>query len=149
MNYEETFVKTPCPVARACAVLGDKWALMLVRDAFDGITRFSDFQKSTLAAKNILTTRLKKLVDDGIFVTRPASDGSAYQEYILSEKGRALFPLIVCLRQWGEANLFAPGETYSVLVDNETGAPVEKMQVRNAQGEIIEAAQSRRVPMTK
>lgn len=82
-------------------------------------------------------------------MTRPASDGSAYQEYILSDKGRALFPLIVCLRQWGEANLFAPGETYSVLVDNETGAPVEKMQVRNAQGEIIEAEQSRRIPMTK
>lgn len=149
MNYEATFINTECPVARASAILGDKWSLMLVRDAFDGVTRFSDFQKSTLAAKNILTSRLKKLVDEEIFALRPASDGSAYQEYALTEKGRALFPLIVCLRQWGEENLFHPGETHSILVDNETDAPVEKIVVRNRQGETIGPERSRRKRVMK
>ncbi|MFP3498702.1 helix-turn-helix domain-containing protein, partial [Pseudomonas sp. SIMBA_059] len=72
-----------CPVARALEVLGDRWALMILRDAFDGLRRFSEFQKNLGLAKNILASRLKLLVESGLLMTQPASDGSAYKEYVL------------------------------------------------------------------
>ena len=64
--------------------------------------RFGEFQKKLGLAKNILTVRLRALVDHGILKTAPASDGSAYQEYLLTPKGRGVFPILVALRQWSE-----------------------------------------------
>ncbi|CAI2929385.1 Uncharacterized HTH-type transcriptional regulator yybR [Serratia entomophila] len=90
-----------CPVARTLDVIGEWWSLLIVRDAFDGVRRFSEFQKGLGMAKNILSTRLRTLVAHGVLEVVPASDGSAYQEYALTAKGRALFPVIVGLRQWG------------------------------------------------
>src|ERR1051326_2908722 len=91
-----------CPVPRTVDIVGDKWSLMIIRDAFDGIRRFSQFQQNLGIAKNILAARLRDLVDAGILLPVPASDGSRYQEYALTEKGEALFDLIISLRQWGE-----------------------------------------------
>ncbi len=78
---------SPCPVARSADLLGDRWALLVIRDAFDGITRFGDFQRSLGAARNILSDRLRRLVEAGILQLQPASDGSAYQEYVLTAAG--------------------------------------------------------------
>ncbi|MGE8154506.1 winged helix-turn-helix transcriptional regulator [Pseudomonas vancouverensis] len=124
-----------CPVARALEVIGDRWSMMIIRDAFDDIRRFSEFQKSLGVAKNILATRLKALVEVGVFDIRPASDGSAYKEYVLTEKGRQIFPIVIGLRQWGEHFLFQPGETRSVLLDNATGQALLPMEVRAANGQ--------------
>ena len=93
-----------CPVARSLDVIGDWWSLLIVRDAFRGLRRFSQFQKSLGLARNILTARLRGLVTDGILRAVPASDGSAYQEYVLTHKGRDLLPVLVALRQWGMRN---------------------------------------------
>jgi DNA-binding HxlR family transcriptional regulator len=82
-----------CPVARTLEAIGDRWSLMIIRDAFDDIRRFSEFQKSLGVAKNILASRLKTLVEVGVFDVRPASDGSAYKEYVLTDKGRRSFRL--------------------------------------------------------
>ncbi|MCC8935465.1 helix-turn-helix transcriptional regulator [Bradyrhizobium sp. Arg68] len=111
------FAKADCPVARALDAIGDWWSLLIVRDAFDGLRRFGDFQRNLGIAKGMLTARLRKLVELGVLEQVAASDGSAYQEYALTKKGHALFPVVVSLRQWGEANLFARGEPHSVLVD--------------------------------
>jgi DNA-binding HxlR family transcriptional regulator len=86
--------------------VGDWWSLLIVRDAFAGIRRFSDFKRSLGLARNILTTRLKGLVAQGVLTTEPASDGSAYQEYVLTDKGKALLPVMSALAQWGKAYLF-------------------------------------------
>ena len=118
-------------------MIGDRWSLMIIRDAFDDIRRFSEFQKSLGVAKNILASRLKALVEVGVFDVRPASDGSAYKEYVLTEKGREIFPVVVSLRQWGERFLFEPGETRSVLLDNTSGLALMSMEVRSASGEIL------------
>lgn len=126
-----------CPVARTLDVIGDRWSLMIIRDAFDDIRRFSEFQKSLGVAKNILASRLKALVEVGVFDVRPASDGSAYKEYVLTDKGREIFPVVVSLRQWGERFLFEPGETRSVLLDNTSGQALMPMEVRSASGEIL------------
>ena len=136
-----------CPVARALEVLGDRWALMILRDAFDGLRRFSEFQKNLGLAKNILTSRLKLLVESGLLMTQPASDGSAYKEYVLTDKGRSVFPVVVGLRQWGERFLFEAGEARSELVDGVTGQGLEILQVRGQDGRVLhpEDCQRRRV----
>ena len=126
-----------CPVARALEVLGDRWALMILRDAFDGLRRFSEFQKNLGLAKNILASRLKLLVESGLLVLQPASDGSAYKEYVLTEKGRSVFPLVIALRQWGEQYLFEAGETRSALLDRATGETLETLQVRARDGRVL------------
>lgn len=135
-----------CPVARSLDVVGDAWSLMIVRDAFDGLSRFGEFQRSLGVAKNILAARLKQLVAHGIFDLVPAAEGSAYQRYLLSDKGRALFPLIVGLRQWGEAFAFEAGEAHSTLVDRERGEVVRALELRSADGRLLGPEDCRRVP---
>ena len=127
------FAKAECPVARALDAIGDWWSLLIVRDAFDGLRRFGDFQRNLGIAKGMLTTRLRKLLELGVLEQVAASDGSAYQEYALTKKGRDLFPVVVSLRQWGEANLYARGEVHSDLVD-EAGQPVGKLVLPSRAG---------------
>lgn len=133
-----SLTQAECPVARSLDAIGDWWSLLIVRDAFDGISRFGEFRRSLGIAKGMLTARLRDLVDCGVLETAPASDGSAYQDYLLTEKGRALFPVVVALRQWGQEHLYAPGEPHSVLVDVATGSPVEKLELRSAGGRVLE-----------
>ncbi len=123
-----------CPVARSLDVIGDWWSLLIIRDAFDGVRRFSEFQTSLGIAKGVLATRLRDLTERGILETAPASDGTAYREYVLTEKGRGLFLVIVALRQWGEDHLYRPGEARSALVDTETGAPIARLELRAESG---------------
>ncbi|WP_336665589.1 helix-turn-helix domain-containing protein [Enterobacter mori] len=119
--------ESTCPVARSLDIIGDWWSLLIVRDALRGIKRFGEFQKSLGIAKNMLTTRLKLLVDEGILALQPASDGSAWQEYVLTEKGRALQTVLVALSQWGNEFLFAENECGTVLVDAEQRKPLRKL----------------------
>lgn len=129
----------PCPVARALDVIGDRWSLLIVRDAFDGVRRFSDLQRSLGMAGNILADRLHKLVEAGILETQAASDGSAYQEYVLTPRGERLFPVVVALRQWGERHLFARGERHSILVDRRTGETLAPMTPTARNGKAVAA----------
>ncbi|HYG43676.1 MAG TPA: helix-turn-helix domain-containing protein [Bordetella sp.] len=124
----------PCPVARCVDVIGDRWSLLIVRDAFDGMRRFGDFQRSLGVARNILADRLRKLVQAGVLTTQAASDGTAYQEYILTARGESLFPVVVALRQWGERHLYRRGERHSVLIDKRTGVPIPYMAPRASDG---------------
>jgi DNA-binding HxlR family transcriptional regulator len=132
----------PCPVARSVDIVGDRWALLIVRDAFDGTRRFGDFQRSLGVARNILSDRLHRLVDAGILETRAASDGSAYQEYVLTAKGESLFTVVLALRQWGEAHLFARGERHSELIDKRTGKPIPLMAPKASDGRALQHAKT-------
>ncbi|WP_214415419.1 winged helix-turn-helix transcriptional regulator [Sphaerisporangium fuscum] len=129
-----------CPVARSVDAIGDWWSLLIVRDAFDGSRRFGDFQRSLGVAKNILAARLRTLVDGGILAVVPASDGSAYNEYVLTPKGEDLFNVIVALRQWGEAHFFAPDEPHSEMVDRRHGRPLRTLEVHSADGRRLDPA---------
>jgi DNA-binding HxlR family transcriptional regulator len=130
----------PCPVARSVDIIGDRWSLLIVRDAFDGTRRFGDFQRSLGVARNILSDRLGTLVDAGILETQAASDGTAYQEYVLTTKGESLFTVVLALRQWGEAHLFARGERYSKLIDKRTGKPIPFMAPKASDGTALRSA---------
>lgn len=118
-----------CTVARPLDAIGDGWSLLIVRDAFDGLRRFGEFQRNLGLAKNILSARLHSLVAHGVLRTVPAGDGSPYQEYVLTEKGRALFPVLVALRQWSEEYFFEPDEARTRLVDSRDGRPLPKLRV--------------------
>ncbi len=123
-----------CGVARPLDAIGDGWALLIVRDAFDGLRRFGEFQKSLGLAKNILAARLRNLVEHGVMEVTQAADGGPYQEYVLTAKGRALFPVVVALRQWGNEYFFESDEPRVVLVDRGKGRPVRKLQILSDDG---------------
>jgi len=134
MAQRKSLKADACPMARALDIVGDQWSLLVIRDAFDGMKRFGEFQQSLGVAKNILSDRLKNLVQEGVLELVPASDGSAYQEYVLTPKGKGLFPVVVGLRHWGEAHLYARGEPHSVLVERDSGKPVPKVELRTRDG---------------
>ena len=126
-----------CPIARALDVIGDWWSLLIIRDALLGRRRFGEFQKSLGLARNILASRLRTLVDRGILEMAPASDGSAYQEYVPTPKGRGIFPILVALRQWSEEFDEHPEEIATVLVDREKGRPVRKLELHSQDGRLL------------
>lgn len=128
-----------CPVARSLDVIGDWWSLLIVRDAFDGVRRFGEFQKSLGISKGILASRLLALVEFGVLAVEPASDGSTWQNYVLTPKGEGLFPMIVALRQWGEAFCYEEGEDHSTLMERKTGKPLAPLRVRSASGRELDA----------
>jgi len=91
----------PCPVARTLDVVGEWWTLMIVRDAFRGARRFEEF-RSVGIADNILSNRLRKLVEQGVFERRKYSDHPERFEYVLTEKGRDLLSVVAALASWGK-----------------------------------------------
>jgi DNA-binding HxlR family transcriptional regulator len=126
-----------CPVARTLDEIGDWWTMLIVRDAFNGMRRFNEFQNSLGLAKNILSTRLRTLVANGILEKRPPADGSARGgEYHLTDKGRRLRVVLIALRQWGEDNLFADGDPMMVAHDS-TNRPVARLQLTNEDGRVL------------
>jgi len=130
-----------CAVARSLDIIGDWWSLLIIRDALSGIRRFSEFQRSLGIAKNILTTRLRSLVAEGILEVAPSSDGGAYQEYAITQKGRDLLPVMAALGQWGSEYLFESDEIRSILVDAKTNRPIEKLQIRSEEGRALQPDQ--------
>jgi DNA-binding HxlR family transcriptional regulator len=129
-----------CPIARSLDAIGDWWSLLIIRDATLGRRRFGEFQRSLGLARNILTVRLRTLVDRGILKMTPASDGSAYQEYVLTPKGRGVFPILVALRQWSEEFDDHPEQIATILVDRENGRPVRRLELHSQDGRLLSAA---------
>lgn len=126
-----------CPVARTLDLVGDRWSLLIVRDAMDGARSFTEFQRRTGIARNILTDRLRKLTAHGLLDQRTAPSGRR-QEYVLTDAGRDLFPVVLTLRQWGERHAFAPGEAHSTLVDQH-GDPVPELTPMSTDGTVLDA----------
>jgi DNA-binding HxlR family transcriptional regulator len=126
-----------CPIARTLDAVGDWWSLLIVRDCLKGMRRFSEFQKSLGVSKNILTQRLRALVTQDILRLAPAADGSAHQEYTLTDKGRSLFPILVALGQWGRENLAGLDPNPMTLVDRESRQPVRKLEIRANDGRLL------------
>lgn len=129
-----------CPVARALDLIGDRWSLLIVRDAFDGVHRFSDFQRSLGMSRSMLSQRLQALQASGVLVQQPAADGGRYQDYVLTAQGQALFPLVVALRQWGAAFLFAEDEPRSQLLTLPDGQPLAPLLPQDREGRVLASA---------
>jgi DNA-binding HxlR family transcriptional regulator len=91
-----------CSVARALSVVGDRWTLLILRDAFLGVRRFEDFQSRLGTTRHRLADRLRKLVEHGVLERVPYADRPPRFEYRLTEKGRDLYPVVVSLTRWGD-----------------------------------------------
>lgn len=93
---------TVCPIARALAVVGDRWTVLILRELFLGVRRFEEFQVQMGVSSHLLSTRLRRLEADGIVVRRQYSERPARHEYRLTDKGLDLYPLLLSLKSWGE-----------------------------------------------
>ncbi|GAA2486991.1 helix-turn-helix domain-containing protein [Streptomyces longisporus] len=115
-----------CPVQRSLNLIGEKWSLLLLRDAFNGVRRFDDFRRHVGLSEAVLSDRLRKLVAAGILRTVPYQEqGSRTRhEYRLTAKGRDLWPVMVALRQWGEAYVGDPEGPVLEIRHRDCGAPV-------------------------
>src|ERR1700733_3178782 len=115
-----------CSLARTLEVVGDWWTLLIVRDAFLGVRRFGDFQKSLGIAKNILAERLDRLAETGLLERGGSERRPAYQ---LTDRGRALLPAMVALMQWGDR--WASANKPPVIVTDAKGRPVSPVHLRS------------------
>ena len=132
----EPLCHAPCPIARSLGRIGDSWSIMILRDAFAGFTRFDEFQKSSNVAPNILSRRLKALVDDGLLEKVCYSSTPPRYEYHLTQSGRDFRMVLLALAEWGNRQ-FSPEGRQMQLVESETQRPVEPMLVDKATGEEI------------
>jgi DNA-binding HxlR family transcriptional regulator len=123
----------PCPIARSLERVGEWWSILILRDAFYGLTRFDEFQKSLGIAANMLTKRLNALVEAGLLERRLYSEKPPRHEYVLTERGRDFRPVLLALLSWGNKH-FAPEGASVQLVDAKTGAPAEPLLVDAVSG---------------
>ncbi|HBX6840007.1 TPA: winged helix-turn-helix transcriptional regulator [Klebsiella pneumoniae] len=132
----EPLCHAPCPIARSLGRIGDSWSIMILRDAFAGFTRFDEFQKSSNIAPNILSRRLKELVDDGLLEKVCYSSTPPRYEYHLTPRGRDFRMVLLALAEWGNRH-FAPEGRQMQLVETATQRRVEPVMVDKATGEEI------------
>lgn len=121
-----------CPLPPAVELIGEKWAFLILRGAFNGLQHFEEFQAGLGIARNILSDRLSKLVTGGILERSPDPADKRRVIYSLSEKGAALLPVILALRQWGDE--WGYGKMDIVLADRRDMRPVRKMCVLSHDG---------------
>ena len=115
-----------CSIAASLAFVGDRWTLLILRDAFRGVRRFGDFLDGLGIARNILTDRLDKLVAHGIFDRVPYQERPVRHEYRLTAKGRDLSPALVALMRWGD-RWAVDGQPATLLVHDACGAELEQL----------------------
>jgi DNA-binding HxlR family transcriptional regulator len=115
-----------CSIARTLGVVGEKWTLLVLREAFYGVRRFDDFHAALGCARNLLATRLKTLVAHGLLERVGYTDerGRGRHEYRLTDKGRDLFPAVVALMQWGDRWTAEDSGPAVQLLHRDCGQPV-------------------------
>jgi DNA-binding HxlR family transcriptional regulator len=129
-----------CSVAGALHVLGDKWTLLIVRDAFNGTKRFADFCAQTGAPRALVASRLKDLVAAGILRQEAYREPRARvrHHYVLTSKGRDLQHILIALREWGDAHVNPPDDHPLELVEHNTGTPVHLGLVRETDQALVD-----------
>jgi DNA-binding HxlR family transcriptional regulator len=145
-----TYDNQACSVARALEAIGDRWTMLVIRDAFIGVRRFDHFQERLGVARNVLSDRLGRLVDDGILEKRPYQEHPRRFEYRLTPKGVDLFPVLVSLMNWGDRHAPDPGGPPMVVLHRGCGGKVDELLHCDRCGEPItaRAAEARpRVPI--
>ena len=136
---------TQCPIARSLERVGEWWSILILRDAFQGLTRFDQFQKSLGIAPNMLTRRLTALVDAGLLERRAYCERPLRYEYLLTERGRDFRPVLWTLMAWGNRH-FANEGTSVVVVDAHTGEPAEPLLIDARSGRPLRAPEFKVAP---
>ncbi|RYY28212.1 MAG: transcriptional regulator [Sphingomonadales bacterium] len=125
-----------CSLPAALEAMGERWSFLILRGSFNGLHHFEEFQSELGIARNILANRLARLVDHGILARQPCADDRRKVEYCLTDKGYALLPTMVALRQWGER--WETGVPASpILVDTRDGQQVRQVEVLSHDGRVL------------
>jgi DNA-binding HxlR family transcriptional regulator len=155
----KSFGNMQCPIARSLERVGEWWSILILRDASLGLSRFDEFQESLGIAPNILTRRLKALVETGLLERRRYSERPPRNEYVLTEAGRDFRPVLWALLAWGNKHFAPEGasvvvvdsktgvEANPVLVDGKSGRPLIAPAFRSAAGPAADARTRRRHPI--
>jgi len=133
----KSFDTMQCPIARSLERVGEWWSILILRDAFHGLTRFDQFQKSLDIAPNMLTRRLNGLVEAGLLERRRYSERPPRDEYVLTPRGRDFRPVLWALIGWGNKH-FAPEGPSVVVVEAATGAVADPILVDRISGHAME-----------
>ena len=129
-------LSTLCSLPAALEAMGERWSFLILRGSFNGLQHFEEFQSELGIARNILANRLARLVDHGILQRQPCADDRRKVEYCLTDKGYALLPTMVALRQWGER--WETGVPASpILVDARDGQPIRQVEVLSHDGRAL------------
>ena len=129
-----TYAEQVCSVARALEVVGERWTLLIMRDAFQGVRRFDDFQRSLGVARNVLNTRLQRLVDTGLLEKHRYQERPARYEYRLTQRGRDLWPSLLALMQWGDRHFAEEAGPPVVVRHQGCGGEVDERRACKACG---------------
>lgn len=135
----KTFSLMQCPIARSLERVGDWWNILILRDAFYGLTRFDEFQESLGIATSTLARRLDAMVAAGLLEKRLYCERPPRHDYVLTDAGRDFRPVLLTMLAWGNRH-FAPEGISVDLADAETGEPVELVIANRATGRPIRAA---------
>jgi DNA-binding HxlR family transcriptional regulator len=142
----KSFAEMHCSVAQCLEVVGEWWSMLILRDAFLGVTRFDQFHERLGISRNILNQRLGHLVEAGVLVKVPYSDHPPRYDYRLTDKGRDLWPVLTTMRQWGDKHAAPDGPPLevmhkgcgeisdAVLTCSSCGEPISAREVRAAAG---------------
>jgi DNA-binding HxlR family transcriptional regulator len=134
-----------CSIAKALEVVGERWTLLIVRDVMTGYRRFDELQKSLGVARNVLSARLQRLVEEDILERRPYQESPERHEYFLTEKGLDLWPSLVALLGWGDRHTEYPDGPPLLVFHKECGGAVSDRGVCERCGETLNARDARAV----
>lgn len=135
MKYK-TFDHMNCSLAQTLNIIGERWTLLILRDAFFGMKRFGQFERSLGIAKNILSARLNMLIDEGIMKRQESAEG-AHTEYVLTEQGLDLQPVLLAMTHWGDRHRPNAKGDRLVFVERENGRPIRRMGATSGDGRTL------------
>ncbi|MBK6317545.1 MAG: helix-turn-helix transcriptional regulator [Dehalococcoidia bacterium] len=147
MDWKEV-AATPCPVASALDLLGDRWSMLVIRDVMNGVRRFDDLIDRLAISRATLSDRLRRLTEAGILKMSDYTDGRGRvrSEYRLTQRGWDLQFVLVALREWGDKNALGEGNEPLRLIHRESGQDVRLALVDTATGEVVESREVELVP---
>lgn len=125
-----------CPIARALDLVGEWWSLLILREAFQGVRRFGEFERRLGIARNMLSTRLKKLTEAGLLERHPCTEDAREVDYRLTPMGRELGTVLIALAQWGQRWTAAEGGGPR-FVNRHSGADLQPLQFVDADGQVL------------
>jgi DNA-binding HxlR family transcriptional regulator len=135
-----------CSVAKSLEVIGERWSLLIVREVMHGRRRFSQLQGSLGVARNVLSARLARLIEEGILERRAYQESPPRYEYFLTEKGLDLWPALIALQGWGDRHSAGPEGPPMMLLHKGCGGRVTDRGICSECGEVLHARDARAVP---
>jgi DNA-binding HxlR family transcriptional regulator len=135
-----------CSIARSLEVVGERWSLLIVRDVMNGHRRFDQLQKALGVARNVLSARLQRLIEEDILERRPYQRSPERYEYFLTEKGLDLWPALIALLNWGDRYSPGPDGPPMVILHKECGGAVSERGICESCGQVLSARDARALP---